>query len=306
MRFARRYDCRTHCTSKAVRFLIPGAIPLLLAWGPLAIVEAQTAGHKIYVANYASDTLGVFPINANGNVASLFQRIRLSNPGGIAYHAGNLYVANHSNDSITIFPANATGRPNTISTIRGSNTQLYNPGPITVDGAGTIYVINTGSQDERPTITSYAAGSHGDVSPKTVIKGPHARLDGPSAIATDAQGNIYVTTTSADQSHDSILVFSSGSNGNASPARVISGAASRVRMPGGIAVSAKGYIYVTTEQVTGGYNGVEILIFGPGTNGDTAPVTRIDGGCDPSVPTAGPVALGSDNQIYVLTTELNP
>jgi len=90
MDFASRHYCRTHCTSKAVRFLILGAIPIFLAWGPLAIVEAQPTGRKIYVANYASDSLGVFPINANGNISSLTKfgsDTEIVAPSGVALDA---------------------------------------------------------------------------------------------------------------------------------------------------------------------------------------------------------------------------
>ena len=293
---------------------LPEILILMLAlFARPGFAAAQNGGRKIYVANYATDSLSIFPLGSDGNVASLFGsdsnvpsmfvKIQLSNPSGIAYHAGNLYVADH-NDSITLYPANATGRPSTIATISGSKTRLNNPGPIAVDSAGTIYAINVGGQEDSPFITSYTAGSNGNVHPKTVIKGPNAKLDGSTAIATDAQGNIYVTTAGADRNKDSILVFSAGSSGNASPARVVSGAATRVRYPQGVAVNEKGYIYVTTQQDTGNESGVEVLIFAPGANGNIAPVTRIDGDCDPRIWTAGPIALDADGRLYVATTEL--
>jgi sugar lactone lactonase YvrE len=276
-------------------------------------VGANDAARKIYVANYASNSLSIFPLGSNGNVASLFgsngnvpslfKKIQLSNPTGIAYHADNLYVADH-NDSITVYPANATGRPNTIATIHGSNTHLNNPGPIAVDAAGTIYAINVGAQGDAAFITIYAAGSNGNVAPKTMIAGPATRLDGPTAIAADAHGNIYLTTAGAQRGNDSILIFSAGSSGNASPARIISGAATRVRLPAGIAVNAKGYIYVTTQQDTGNNGGVEVLIFAPGASGNIAPVTGIDGDCDPKLGSAGPIALDADGRLYLATTEL--
>jgi hypothetical protein len=268
--------------------------------GSFSFATAESGAKHIYVANFASSSLSIFPVGSNGNVPSMFTQTFLNSPRGITYHAGNLYVTNQGDDAIRIYPANAAGRPNPIATIRGSKTRLNNPNAIAVDSAGTIYVINEGAQGDVGVITSYMAGSHGNVAPKTVIKGPHARLDGPTAIASDAEANIYVTI------RDSILVFSAGSNGNASPARIIAGAASRVRFPQGIAVSAKGYIYVTTQQNIGTLNGVEILIFAPGANGNVVPVSGIDGDCDPTVSTAGPLAVGAEGRIYVATTELNP
>jgi DNA-binding beta-propeller fold protein YncE len=107
---------------------------LMSCWSALA--RAQTTGRKIYVANFASSTLGVFPINADGNVASLFTETQLNYPRGIAYWSATLYVVNGGNDSITAYPANSTGRPDPIITIKGSKTQLNNPSAIALDSLG--------------------------------------------------------------------------------------------------------------------------------------------------------------------------
>jgi len=116
-----------------------------------------------------------------------------------------------------------------------------------------------------------------------------------------------VTTAGDDRSKDGILVFSAGTTGNSSPARIISGPATRVRFPQGVAVSATGFIYVSTQQDSGSnmMGGVQILIFAPAANGNVAPVSGIDGDCDPKVWTAGPVAVGSDGRIYVAITEFD-
>ncbi len=280
------------------------AIALSAPWGQR--VEAQTAPRKIYVANFASDTLSVFPINANGNAKSLFTETHLNAPQGIAWWGGNLYVANNGNDSVTAYPANATGRPEPIITIKGSKTQLNNPSAIALDSSGNIYVLNDGASGDPGIITVYSARSDDDVEPKAVIKGPNARLDGASAIAVDARGNLYVTVAPGDErSEDAVLIFSAGTNGNVSPARTISGPKTRVRLPGGIAVSPKGFIYVTSQQdkEKDAWGETEILVFPGNASGDVAPLNADGGYCDPArFFTSGSLAVDSNGRIYLGTT----
>jgi sugar lactone lactonase YvrE len=282
-----------------------------------AIAGAQTTSRKIYVANYASDSLSVFPLESEGNVASLFgsngnipslfTKIQLSNPSGIAFHAGNLYVANHSNDSITVYPANTTERPKASATIHGSKTQLNNPNAIAVDSAGTIYVFNEGAQGDPAVITSYAAGSDGNVAPKAVIKGPNTRLDSPTGIALDSHGNIYIANQGSwtGNGHEvtiispsTITIYSPGSTGNVRPARTLSGSSTRLKEVRGIAVDSAGYIYASSDG-TAGESIASILIFAPNSDGNVAPITSIDTDCA-ELRSNGPLAFDSNGHLYAM------
>jgi hypothetical protein len=133
---------------------------------------------SIYTANQALNSLSIFPVGSNGNVPSLFTQSLLSEPRGVAYWKGNWYIVNSSSDAITVYPANATGRPNPVFTIRGSRTQLDAPLAIALDSAGTIYVLNEGSNDS-PSITIYPLGSRGNAAPKAVLKGSKTGLQSP-------------------------------------------------------------------------------------------------------------------------------
>jgi hypothetical protein len=253
----------------------------------------------IYATNPTLNSLSVFPPGSNGNVPTLTGQTQLSNPYGIAYFAGNLYVTNPATNSITVYPSSASGSPNPIITISGSSTQLDDPVAIALDSAGNIYVANQGSPEGNPdSITVYSAGSNGDVAPTAVITGSNTGLNFPSALTLDLYGAIYVANEgSSAGALDSITVYSPGSNGNATPALVISGSSTGLASPGGIAVDSSQNIYATSLGVEG--NGsVSVLIFAPYSTGNVAPTASIDGDCA-VITSPGAIALDSNANIYV-------
>ncbi len=259
----------------------------------------------IFVANPTLDSLSVFPVGSNGNVPSRFTRTFLSQPQGIAYWKGNLYVTNNPY-SITVYPVSAGRRPNPIITISGGNTQLVIPVAIALDSAGNIYVANEGIVDgDPPSVTIYSAGSNGDVAPIARIAGPKTGLEAPSSVAVDSHGYIYVTNDSkSPKTPDSITVYAPGSKGDAIPARVISGPATLLSEPDGIAVDSSGNTFVTSRQSEGeSCCHAAVLIYAPGATGNVAPIESIDGDCA-KLTMSGGIALGPNGNIYV--TNPNP
>lgn len=254
----------------------------------------------ILVTNPSANSLSVFPAGSNGNVASLFTRTMLSQPYGVAYHAGNLYVANSGGYSVTVYPAGAGRRPNPLITISGGKTKLAVPRGIAVDSAGNIYVANNGVLGSEPaSVTIYRAGDNGDAAPIARISGPRTRLEAPEGLALDSHGSIYVANESdSPKKPDTITVYSPGSNGDAAPVRVISGPATLLSQPGGIAVDPSGNLFVTSARREGQYSSAAVLIFAPGATGNAAPLASIEGDCA-RLTAAGGIALGSNGDVYV-------
>ncbi|PYO70626.1 MAG: hypothetical protein DMD64_16905, partial [Gemmatimonadetes bacterium] len=98
--------------------------------------------------------------------------------------------------SITVYAAGASGNATPTATIAGGNTGLNFPNGVALDGAGNIYVVNefSGSAGGPGTITVYAAGASGNVTPTATIAGGNTGLSIANGIAVDGAGNIYVTS----------------------------------------------------------------------------------------------------------------
>jgi hypothetical protein len=88
-----------------------------------------------------------------------------------------LYVSGYDNDVINIYDLNRFGTPHLGSITQG----VTNPGGITLDSQGTLYVPNTTAQ----TVTVYPAGA---TTPTLTLSTP-GRAQGA---AVDSVGNVYV------------------------------------------------------------------------------------------------------------------
>jgi len=133
---------------------------------------------------------------------------RFWEPYGIAVdNAGNLFVADTFNN--TIRKVTSAGVVNTIagapvtydngaSDGTGRNARFYGPSGIAVNGAGNLFVTDSGSGTIR-TITSAGvvntlaglAGTNGSADGA----GSNARFDNPGGIALDSTGNLFVVDT---------------------------------------------------------------------------------------------------------------
>jgi hypothetical protein len=134
-----------------------------------------------------------------------------------------------------------------------------------------IFVANL-----RGYVTVYRLGSNGDVAPISTIDGAATRLGSPENIALDSKGNIYVTSevwNAGAYAGDSVVVFSAGSRGNASPIAIIAGPGARLRGVKSMTVDSLGSIYLgAIEPAPAG-----VRIFAAGSNGDVKPRAAIGG-----------------------------
>ncbi|MGA9725823.1 MAG: NHL repeat-containing protein [Candidatus Binatus sp.] len=273
---------------------------------------ARDAGGRIYVTNFATNTVTVYAANANGNVPPLAviggANTQLVNPTGIALDAGGkIYVLNSEVDgkaSITVYPPLETGtgilNEAPVTSIEGSKTLLEVPFGVALDSQGNIYVANAeGGRNARHerygpgSITVYPARSNGNVAPVATISGAETGLSYPIGIALDSSRNIYVAN--GDNGY-SITVYQAGSNGNAAPIAVISGDNTGIYYPRGIALDSSGNLYVS-----GYINGVgySINTYPAGSNGNVSPAATI-AGADTGLYAPVGIALDSGGNLYVL------
>lgn len=245
---------------------------------------------------------------------------QLAAPAQIAYDAaGNLYIAD-LNDNV-IRKVDLAG---IVTTVAGTGEQgfagdggpatsalLDSPAGVAVDAAGNIYIADTHNQRVRKvsngTITTIAgtgaAGFSGDGGEATA-----AQLSSPTALAVDANGNLYI----ADTDNHRIRKISGATittvAGNGEQGFFGDGGAATaagIDSPNGVAVDAAGNIYIAdthNQRMRKVSDGTIATIAGNGTKAYGG-----DGGASTGALLARPRGLSVDaaGNIYIADSDNN-
>lgn len=276
----RMHDAKYALAATIAAFLLSSCGGPIAPSAPIAGSQNQAPTIKhdarscpcLYVTNWYGESITVYPLNANGNVAPI-QAIAGSStgidlPDDIALDAsGNIYITNFNNNSVTMYAAGATGNVSPTLSIIGPATQLFDPQGIAIDPInGDIYVGNLDGPSGNPSILVFSPISSGNVAPIEIIEGSKTKLQDPDGIVVDASGNIYVS-----DDDDYIDVYPPGATGNVAPARRIKGSLTKMATPLGLALDASSNVYVANN----GYN--NLTVYSSGANGNVAPVQLIVG-----------------------------
>jgi sugar lactone lactonase YvrE len=201
----------SHCVPTQFGSLDGAGAAAQFAWPNGVAVDAMG---NVYVADTQNET--VRKVTPAGGVTTLAgspgspgssdgtgSAARFSGPSALVTDsAGNVYVADTGNDTIRkIAPGGAVttlaGTAGTPGFADGSGTAALFDSPvgITIDGAGNLYVADSGNDTIRKItpagVVTTLAGSHG-VSGAADGAGASARFNDPTGLAADASGNIYV------------------------------------------------------------------------------------------------------------------
>jgi len=232
-------------------------------WAPFGIAADRSG--NVYVADSANNVIR--KITADGTVSTLAGKAgqpgkadgtdssaRFRNPWGVAVDsAGNVIVADMSNDTIRkITPGGETitlaGQAGMSGSADGfaNNARFNDPFAVAVDGAGNIYVSDSGNDTIRKinpegTVITLAgfAGYAGNKDGTTDM----ARFWNPQGLAVDGAGNVYVADTGNNTVREitptGVVSTLPGLAGASDPAGSV-----QLASPGGVAVDAAGNVYV--------------------------------------------------------------
>jgi uncharacterized repeat protein (TIGR01451 family) len=277
-------------TGRAARFGNPNGIAL--AGTTVYVADANHTIRKITSAGIVTTLAGTPGVAGSADGTGIGAQFNY--PYGVAADSkGNVYVADCGNCTIRKIVA-ATGVVTTLAGTPGvmgyadgigPAARFANPYSVAVDSAGsTVYVADTFNQVVRKiNVSTGAVTTLAGYQPDGIVEdvdgtGSNARLNFPGGIAVDKNGNIYVT----EQVGNTIRKITSGGvvttlagtfafNGNYGSADG-TGRAASFNGPWGIAVDAKGTLYVadygnyTIRKITS--TGVVTTLGGaPGTNG---------------------------------------
>jgi hypothetical protein len=243
---------------------------------------------------------------------------RLDSPADVALDsAGNLYVADTGNDTIRmITPTGAVttlaGQAGVSGSNDGSGTAKFNhPAGIAVDGAGNAYVADTNNNTIRKlviasgAVTTLAgqAGSTGSVDGT----GTAARFNGPSGIAVDTTGNLYVSDTLNHTirkvTQAGVVLTIAGTTGTSGFADS-SDISALFHGPQGIVLDGSGGLFIADTN----NNAIRKLVLGSGAVTTVAGQSGVAGSADGPVSQAQfhfPSGIGIDaaGNLYVADTD---
>ena len=242
-------------TGSAARFSNPTGVAVD---GSGNVYVADKGNNKIRKVTPAGEVSTLAGNGLTGSSDGLGSSATFYQPAGVAVDSsGNVYVAELVNQTIRrITPAGL------VSTLAGSASQIgssdgtgsaarfWQPAGVAVDGSGTIYVAESGNNTIRKITpggaVSTLAGSALQIGSNDGT-GSAARFYGPSAVAVDGSGNMYV----ADNSNNTIRKITAAGVVN-TLAGIASqpgssdgtGAAASFNYPHGVAVDGNGNVYV--------------------------------------------------------------
>jgi sugar lactone lactonase YvrE len=292
----------------------------------------------VYVANFGTSSVVVFAPGACGNVTPEIT-LSGSNTGlsgvldGIGVDAtGTIYVADTGTNTIDVFAPGANGNVAPERTISGAATGLGGPDDVVVGFDGKLYVSN-GFGSGTNSVTVYAPGASGNVAPIQQVQGSNTGFGNPDDLAVDTSGDFFVSDESSSFG-PAVLEWAAGSNGNVAPTKVISGSATTLSGPEGVAVSgppktvsatlssqdsassiALGSPTSDTATLAGGTiaptGSLEFKLFGPGDTTCsgapvyTSPFVTVSGDGSYPSPTTKPAAVGTYRWVALYSGDAN-
>ena len=234
-------------TGAAARFFSPAGVAVDSARNVYVADTNNSTIRKVTPAGVVTTLAGT--ANASGGQDGTGAAARFVSPAGVTVDiTGTVYVADAGNSTIRkITPA---GVVTTLAGIAGAPgsadgtgiaARFSEPVDVAVDSAGNVYVADYGNSTIRKItaagVVTTLAGTAGETGSANGT-GAAARFNGPSAVAVDSTGNVYV----ADQGNAAIRKVTA-----AGVVTTLAGTADAF-IPTGVAVDGAGTVYVAEKD----------------------------------------------------------
>jgi sugar lactone lactonase YvrE len=236
-------------------------------------VAVDGAGN-VYVADALNDTIrkiapgrvvttlaGSFASDADGNATGgsadgTGSAAQFNIPTGVAVDgAGNVYVADWGNETVRQITSGGVvttlaGAADQVGSVNGAGiaSRFCDPTALAVDGAGNVYVADTGNSLIRRITADGAVTTFAGAAPGSADgAGAAAQFNDPKGMAIDGVGNVYVTDTDNDTIREitsaGVVTTRSGTPGLSGSTDGSAGAA-LFNHPSGVALDRAGNLYV--------------------------------------------------------------
>jgi sugar lactone lactonase YvrE len=242
----------TNGPAASATFTLPDGVAVDRA-GNLYVTDVHNnAIRKITAAGVVSTLAGT---GARGFTNGPGASARFDEPTGVAVDsAGNVYVVDGSNQAIRKITAAGV-----VSTLAGTGAQGFTNGPgaratfhdpmvVAVDGAGNVYVAETGNYAIRKITAAGVVSTLAGTGAQGFTSGPAARATfrWPTGIAVDRAGNVYVVDggNQAIRKITAAGILSTLAGTGREGAKNGPGASATFNDPAGIAVDSAGNVYV--------------------------------------------------------------
>ncbi len=211
----------------------------------VSAVAVDRRGH-LYVAIQDSSLIRVFAPGAIGDQAPIRtiagRRTRLAKPTSIALDEDDrLYVANGplpgDGGAVRVYAPGASGDDRPLRVLMGWQGKRMAPGAIAFDSGREMYLSHPGA-DGGGQVTVFRREASEDEAPLRSLRGPQTGLRGPTSLAFDTAGSLYVLNPVATANpcqfsirwpsggggtpvSPTVTVYSPGARGDVAPARTI-------------------------------------------------------------------------------------
>ena len=193
--------------------------------------------------------------------------------GGMTFNGsgGRVWASNRSAGQIVQLATDPFDYQGTV-TLSASSGSLNGPAGVAFDANGNLWVANAGANTVVQLAASYLTAS-GSPTPAVTLGATNGSLNGPSALAFDANGNLWVANANA-----STVVEFTGSqlagSGSPTPAVTLSATNGSLSSPSSLAFDASGDLWIANDVSS------TVVEFGASqlaASGGPAPIVTLSG-----------------------------